>query len=90
MTNQDIVSHLHRLGCKINYKSFVRIISNPFYCGYITNSLIPNELIKGHHLALVSEELFLKANDILLQNPRNGIAKKFKPDELPFKGICKR
>ena len=45
MTNQEIVDHLHRLGCQINYKSFVRILSNPFYCGYITNSLIPNELI---------------------------------------------
>ncbi len=89
LTNQDIVSHLHKLGCKINYKSFVRIISNPFYCGYITNSLIPNELIKGHHPALVNEELFLKANDILLQNPRNGIAKKFKTDELPLKGFAK-
>jgi len=89
LTNQDIVAHLHKLGCKIHYKSFVRIISNPFYCGYITNSLIPNELIKGHHPALVSEELFLKANDILLQNPRNGIAKKFKTDALPLKGFAK-
>jgi len=89
MTNQEIVSYLHKLGCKIHYKSFVRILSNPFYCGYITNSLIPNELIKGHHPALVSEELFLKANDILLQNPRNCIAKKFKTDALPLKGFAK-
>lgn len=89
ITNQDIVSHLNRSGCKIHYKSFVRILSNPFYCGYMTNSLIPNEIIKGHHPALVSEELFLKANDILLQNPRNGIAKKFKTDALPSKGFAK-
>jgi DNA invertase Pin-like site-specific DNA recombinase len=89
ITNQDIVSHLHRLGCKIHYKSFVRIICNPFYCGYITNSLIPNELIKGHHPALVSEELFLKANDVILQNPRNGIPKKFKTETLPLKGFAK-
>ena len=89
ITNQEIVDHLHKLGCKVHYKSFVRIISNPFYCGYITNSLIPDELIKGNHPALVSEELFLRANEILLQNPRNGIAKQFKTDKLPLKGFAK-
>src|SRR5579862_6504614 len=89
MTNQEIVSHLHKLGCKINYKSFVRILSNPFYCGYITNSLIPNEIIKGHHPALVSEELFLKANNVILQNPRCAIPKQFKTDALPLKGFAK-
>src|SRR5438552_2244195 len=65
LTNKEIVAKLRRKGCKINYKSFVRIISNPFYCGYITHSLIPGEIYRGHHLALVSESLFLAANKVI-------------------------
>ena len=45
LNNREIVIKLRKLGCKINYKSFVRIIQNPFYCGYITHSLIPGEFI---------------------------------------------
>jgi site-specific DNA recombinase len=89
LTNQDIVSKLKKKGCKINYKSFVRIISNPFYCGYITHSLIPSEIYRGHHAALVSEELFLRANRVIAEEPRIGIAKKHKIDDLPLKIFAK-
>jgi site-specific DNA recombinase len=89
LTNKEIVEHLNSLGCKIHYKSFVSVISNPFYCGYITNSIIPNEIYKGHHTPLVSEELFFKANSIVTQSPLKGIAKKFKIEELPLKSFAK-
>jgi site-specific DNA recombinase len=64
LNNKEIVIKLRKLGCKINYKSFVRIIQNPFYCGYITHSLIPGEIYPGKHVALVSEELFFAANAV--------------------------
>jgi site-specific DNA recombinase len=85
LTNKEIVAKLRRKGCKINYKSFVRIISNPFYCGYITHTLIPGEICRGHHPALVSEELFFAANRIIADEPRSGIAKQHKIDDLPLK-----
>ena len=89
LTNIEIVSHLNKLGCNIHYKSFIRILSNPFYCGYIVSSLIPNEIFKGNHPALVSEYLFLKANNVITQNPHNGISKQFKIEALPLKGFVK-
>ena len=89
LTNKEIVSHLNKMGCKIHYKSFVRILSNPFYIGYIASSLTPGELYKGKHPALVSEEMFMKAKRVISQNPHNGISKEFKTETLPLKGFAK-
>jgi site-specific DNA recombinase len=89
MNNLEIVQKLRALGSQIEYKSFVRIISSPFYCGYVTHSLIPGEMYKGHHPALVSEELFLKANEVVANNPHKSIAKKYKNVELPLKSFAK-
>ena len=89
LSNKELVAKMRKMGSKIEYKSFVRIISNPFYCGYVTHSLIPGKVVKGHHPALVSEELFMKANDIVALNPHKGIAKKFKREELPLKSFLK-
>lgn len=89
LNNLDIVQKLRALGSSIEYKSFVRIISNPFYCGFITHSLIPGEVIKGQHPALVPETLFLKANDAVTGNPHKGIAKKFKNKDIPLKSFAK-
>jgi site-specific DNA recombinase len=89
MTDHEIVQKLNSMGCKVNYKSFNRIIENPFYCGFIRHSLTPGEIFKGHHPALITEPLFLKANKIVEDNPLRGIPKKFKNDELPLKRFAK-
>jgi site-specific DNA recombinase len=89
LNNLEIVQKMQKMGSKIFYKSFVRIISNPFYCGYISHSLIPGQIINGHHPALVTVELFQKANGTVMLNPHKGISKKYKVDELPLKGFAK-
>ena len=89
MSNKEIVAKMHKMGSRIQYKSFVRVISNPFYCGYITHSLIPGKIIRGHHPPLISEELFLKANNMIMNNPHKGIAKNYKRAEMPLKSFLK-
>ena len=89
MNNLEIVERMIKLGSAINYKSFIRILSNPFYCGYISSSLIPGQMVKGHHPPLVSQELFLRANDIISDNPHKGISKKAKNLEIPLKSFLK-
>jgi site-specific DNA recombinase len=89
MTDLEIVQKLNKLGCKIKYKSFNRIIENPFYCGFIRHSLTPGEIFKGHHPPLITEELFLRANKIVVNNPLRGIPKKFKDEDLPLKRFAK-
>ena len=89
LTNKEIVAKLRRKGCTINYKNFIRSLSNPFYCGYVTHALIPGEIYRGYHPALVSEELFFAANRVISGEPRSGIAKQFKIEELPLKIFAK-
>ncbi len=89
LNNLEIVAHLNRLGCKVNYKSFVRILSNPFYCGYVVHKSIAGEIYPGKHPALVSETLFFRANNIVNENPHKGISKSYKINELALKGFAK-
>ena len=44
------------------------IFKNPFYCGLLVHSVIPNEIIEGKHEPLISKETFLKVNDIKEEN----------------------
>ncbi len=89
LNNLAIVEKMQKLGSTIKYKSFVRIISNPFYCGYITHGLIPGEIYKGKHPALISEQLFVKANSEANCNPHKGISKKVKIIDIPLKSFVK-
>jgi site-specific DNA recombinase len=88
-SNKEIVDRLRKLGATIEYKSFYRQIGNPFYCGYYMNAYFPGKLIKGHHPALVSMELFMKANAVAITNPHKGIAKKFKDPDMPLKSFLR-
>lgn len=84
LTHQEITDRLKKFGWKKNRKRLSEYFKNPFYCGYIVSSLIPGEVIKGNHPPLVSEEVFLKVNNIL--NQRNYGKKHKKDDEnLPLK-----
>ena len=73
LTNKEIVIILKKKGSKIHYKSFIRIICNPFYCGYIPHSLIPGEIIRGSQPALISEAVFLAANGAAGAEPRRTV-----------------
>lgn len=88
-SNQEIVDKLSLKGLKIKLCSLAWVFANPFYCGYISSSLLPGELIKGKHPALIDESTFLKSNNIKQLNPRTGVLKKNQQDELPLKVFAK-
>ena len=62
-TNLDIVQHLKAIGCSIDIKRLTEIFRNPFYCGYITHSLIDWELVPGKHEPIISEDTYLNVNN---------------------------
>jgi len=71
ITNFEIIERLKPMGLKLNPDQLTRIFRNVFYCGYITGSLLDEgELIKGKHEPLVSEEVFLRVNGIVMKNPQ--------------------
>lgn len=61
-TIEDVALQCKAMGHYIDPKRLSEMLRNVFYCGYIQNRIIGDELVKGKHEPLVSEELFLKIN----------------------------
>ena len=89
LNNVEIAAKMKKMGSNIRYKHLHRILSNPFYCGYITHALIPGEIIKGKHTPLISEKLFEKANFPEIASNHKGISRKSKFRELALKRFVK-
>lgn len=71
--SHDIISNrLRSLGFSINIKRLTEVFKNPYYCGYITSSLIDGEVVKGKHEAIISEETFMAINDIKVKYVKTG------------------
>ncbi|MEO5601774.1 MAG: recombinase family protein [Cyclobacteriaceae bacterium] len=68
LTNTEIALRLNKLGLRLDRKRLSEVLRNPFYCGYIAHGLLDGQIIKGKHEPLISEELFLRANDALKKN----------------------
>ncbi len=65
MSHVEIAEKLQKKGLKINDRRLSDLFRNPFYCGLIVSSLIPNEIIEGKHPSLISREIFLKIHNLL-------------------------
>jgi site-specific DNA recombinase len=88
-SNQEIVNFLNKQGLKTSLRNLAWILSNTFYCGYVHSKLLPGELIKGKHPAIIDEKTFIKANNIRKQNPRAGIPRSSKQNDLSLKVFVK-
>jgi site-specific DNA recombinase len=62
--NTEIVRRLRAQGVSIQLSNLKTIFRNPFYCGLLTHSLLPGELIPSRHPTLISQEVFLRVNEI--------------------------
>ena len=87
-SNTEIAAVLAKLGLKASRKRLTEIFSNPFYAGILTSTILPGEVIQGKHPAIISEELFLKANDIALK-VKHGQREQKEYLEFPLKQFVK-
>jgi len=88
LSNTEIAIKLNSSGLKINKKRLSELFRNPFYCGYISHSLLDGRVIKGKHEALISEELFLRTNDKLKKNAF-GYRHEKGNDNIPLKNFVR-
>ncbi|MDB5223931.1 MAG: putative bacteriophage resolvase/recombinase [Chitinophagaceae bacterium] len=88
LTNKEISERSKALGYEIKEKRFTDIFRNPFYCGYIHNNILGGEIVLGNHEALISEEIFLKVNNIISKYPTNFTQRKT-DEHLPLKRFIK-
>lgn len=85
LTNKEIIERIKPSGLGLTKSNFRRVLSNPFYTGYVTGNLVGGKLIKGHHPTLIDLETFLKASQLLNTASSLGIAKTHRIEELPLK-----
>lgn len=71
LTNAEILAKLKTLGLKLSKQTLSDLFTNPFYCGLMSHNLLNGEVVKGRHPAIVSKEIFLKANDIRTRNVKS-------------------
>lgn len=88
VSNMEIVSRLQKLGLKITKQRLTEIFKNPFYCGIIVSKLIEDEVIKGKHPKLISEEIFLKVNELQSKN-NHGYKQQKEQSNFPLKQFVK-
>ncbi len=62
ITMVEIVKRLEAHGLKIAHNRISDILTNPFYCGLLSHSLLEGEVREGKHEKLVTRDIFLKVN----------------------------
>lgn len=88
LSNTEIADRISGIAEKITNKRLTDIFRNPFYCGYISHNLLDGELSKGKHERLVSEEIFLRAND-MLKKVAYGYKQQERNDNIPLKNFVR-
>lgn len=84
LSHVEIAKELNSANYPISDKQISKILRNPFYCGYVTQKILDGKIVKGKHPALISEMVFLEANELLKKN-RSGFKHKKQIDEIPLK-----
>lgn len=87
LTNTEITKRLKALGLSVSKQRLTEVFRNPFYCGIITHGLL-SEPVMGSHEPLVSQDIFLKANQIVNKVPHD-YKHQVINDDLPLKRFIK-
>lgn len=85
---EEIIQKLIPLGIKLFPQTLSKIFRNPFYCGLLSHSALEGKLAKGNHEKCISEEIFLKVNEVL-QNNTHGWTHKKENEPVPLKNYLK-
>jgi site-specific DNA recombinase len=83
-TYDEIIAFLRLNGLHLYKQHLSKIFRNPFYIGFISHNFLNGELVRGKHPALITEEVFLKANQLC---KTDNFKQKKVNDDLPLKGF---
>jgi site-specific DNA recombinase len=90
MKNEEILQRLQALGLKTYKQKLSMILSNPFYCGIISNKMLNGKLVEGKHEKLISPELFLQVNNVRkVAGGKYGVAHQKEVDAIALKMFIK-
>ncbi len=89
MSNADICRKLSTLGIALDERRLAQMFANPFYCGLIVSNLLPEEVIEGNHEAMVSKNLFLQVNNVIIEHRNHPVTHQPNDLNLPLKRFMK-
>lgn len=84
MANAEIQSRLKAIGINYSLRRIAEILTNPFYCGKLVHKALEGEVVDGKHEKLVSEAIFLEANNIMAEK-KLGLQTKKERAEIALK-----
>ena len=87
LSNTEIADSLSKRGLKLCRKRISEILRNPFYCGFLSHTLLEGQVVKGNHEPIVSEKYFFLANEVIKESKANlsGYKHKKENDSVPLK-----
>lgn len=90
-SDKKILEMLNARGLNVKKNHLFKIFRNPFYCGVIVHKLLGRQPVAGKHPALITQELFLQINNVVIpEKGRGGYATYNREDEmLPLKVFMK-
>ena len=80
MPNVEIQTRLKNMGYNWCLRKIGDIFSNPFYCGKMVHKALEGEVVNGNHEKIVSEAIFLEANNIIAEKKLGLQTKKERPE----------
>lgn len=89
LTNQEIIQRLDKLGYHITKQKLSEVLKNPFYCGKMVHNFLNGDIVDGDHPPIISEETFLKANEVLSLKYTGGYEQKKEKEWAVLLGTLK-
>ncbi|MBA3705105.1 MAG: recombinase family protein [Bacteroidetes bacterium] len=88
MPNVEIQKRLTSYGLNYCLRRIGEILANPFYCGKMVHKALEGEVADGKHEKIVSEAIFLEANNIMAEK-KLGLQTKKERTEIALKRFMK-
>ncbi|HRG38050.1 MAG TPA: recombinase family protein, partial [Bacteroidia bacterium] len=80
LPNVEIQNRLKSYKLEYSLRRIGEILSNPFYCGKLAHKALEGELVDGKQERLISEAIFLEANNIMAEKKLGLQTKKERPE----------
>ena len=80
MPNVEIQKRIKSYGLNYSLRRIGEILTNPFYCGKMVHRALEGEVVDGKHEKIVSEAIFLEANNIMAEKKLGLQTKKERPE----------
>ncbi len=89
LSNEEVRARMKVMGLDLSKQNWSHIFHNIFYAGYFSHPFLEGEIIEGPQEPLVSLEVFLKVNNIVMKSHSKGYEVKSEKEYAPLLGLIR-